>query len=203
MSRTADPSRKPALLAEVLEYLLDKPLASLTFRSLADGLDVSTYTLVYHFGSRAQLINEIVSAITERQDVVVREITAEQGDIPAHLANLRHSWQLSLAPRAQQLQRLEFEAALLEMREPGTQQASLAMFHRWHRVGVDALVAMGLDPDDAEIEARTITDTIYGLHYDLIVSRDVARVSAAFERAILAYEGRLVVLLGDKDRLTA
>jgi len=202
MSRTADPSRKPALLAEVLEYLLDKPLATLTFRSLAEGLGVSTYTLVYHFGSRAQLIHEIVSAITERQDVVVRAITAEEGDIPAHLANLRHSWQLSLAPRARQFQRLEFEAAMLEMREPGTQSASLTMFRRWHQVGVDALVAMGLETDDAEIEARTITDTIYGLHYDLIVSRDEARVSAAFERAILAYEERLVALLGD-ERLTA
>jgi len=200
MSRTVDLSRKPALLAEVLDYLLDKPLATLTFRSLAEGLGVSTYTLVYHFGSRAQLIHEIVSAITERQDVVVRAITAEEGDISAHLANLRRSWKLSLAPRARQLQRLEFEAAMLEMREPGTQSASLTMFRRWHQVGVAALVAMGLDTDDAEIEARTITDTIYGLHYDLIVSRDEARVSAAFERAILAYEERLVGLLGDERR---
>ncbi|MBK4347229.1 TetR/AcrR family transcriptional regulator [Lacisediminihabitans changchengi] len=202
MSRTADPSRKPALLAQVLEYLLDKPLATLTFRSLAEGLSVSTYTLVYHFGTRAQLIHEIVTGITERQDVVVRAITAEQGDLQTHLANLRHSWKLSLAPRARQFQRLEFEAAMLEMREPGTQQASLAMFHRWHQVGIDALVGIGLDQDDAEIEARMITDMIYGLHYDLIVSHDEERASAAFERAIDAYEERLIALVGD-TRLSA
>jgi AcrR family transcriptional regulator len=53
VARPKDLDRKPALLADIVDYLLDKPLSGLTFRTLAEALAVSTYTLVYHFGSRA------------------------------------------------------------------------------------------------------------------------------------------------------
>ena len=49
MSRRPDPERKPELVAQILDYLLDKPLSGLSFRTLADALDVSTFTLVYQF----------------------------------------------------------------------------------------------------------------------------------------------------------
>ena len=71
MPRHPDPLRKPQLLAEILDYLLDKSLASVSFRTIAQALGFSTYTLVYHFGSRAQLMREIMEAVTERQDAVV------------------------------------------------------------------------------------------------------------------------------------
>ena len=67
MSRRPDPERKPELVAQILDYLLDKPLSSLTFRTLASGLGVSTFTLVYHFGTRAELLSEIVAAISGRE----------------------------------------------------------------------------------------------------------------------------------------
>ena len=51
MARPARPERKSELLSAILDYLMDKTLAELTFRSLADGLGVSSYVLVYHFGT--------------------------------------------------------------------------------------------------------------------------------------------------------
>jgi AcrR family transcriptional regulator len=70
MPRQPDPLRKPQLLGEILEYLLDKSLASVSFRTLAQALGFSTYTLVYHFGSREQLLSEIVSAVSTRTDMI-------------------------------------------------------------------------------------------------------------------------------------
>jgi len=198
MARTPDPARKPALLAEIVEFLLDKPLGSLTFRTLATGLGVSTYALVYHFGNRAQLLHEVTTAITERQDVVLPTVAAESGDVDTHLSNIRRSWTLSLVPRSRELLRLEFEAAMLDAgrRVESESSATAGVLDRWHRAGVDALLTMGIARVDAEVEARLIVATIYGLQYDHLVTRDTEGVTSAFERALAGYEERVRALLG-------
>ena len=63
MSRKPDPGRKPELLEQILDYLVDKPLAKLTLRTLASALGVSTYTLVYQFGTRDELVSDIVAGL--------------------------------------------------------------------------------------------------------------------------------------------
>jgi AcrR family transcriptional regulator len=194
MARTADPQRRVALLAQIVDYLLDQPLATLSFRTLATALGVSTYTLVYQFGSRAELLHEIVRAITTRQNTVVEAVAAEKGELEEHLQNLRDSWNWVLHPRNRQLQRLEFEAAMLEAQEPGPDPVTPRVFELWHSVGYKALLAMGLPDADASIEARIITTTMYGLQYDLIVNCDEERTTAAFNRALDAYRHRIVSL---------
>lgn len=200
MARTADPQRRVALLAQIVDYLLDQPLATLSFRTLAAALGVSTYTLVYQFGSRAELLHEIVRAITARQNTVVDAVNAETGELERHLQNLRDSWNWVLRPRNRQLQRLEFEAAMIEAQEPGVDPITPKVFELWHSVGYKALLAIGLSDDDASLEARIITTIMYGLQYDLIVNGDEAQTTAAFTRALEAYEGRLVSLSPQLER---
>ena len=195
MARPKDLDRKPALLVAIIDYLLDKPLSGLSFRTLAEGLSVSTYTLVYHFGTRAELVREVVQAVSERQSHVVRAVAEETGLLDEHLENLRKSWRLSLDERSLQLQRLEFEAAMLESRELRTDRITLASFERWNRSGVDALVKMGVAAADAEVEVRIIVVTLYGLHYDLLVSRDVERTTTAFDRVLEHYGCRIQDLM--------
>lgn len=194
MARTADPQRRVALLAQIVDYLIDQPLATLSFRTLATALGVSTYTLVYQFGSRAELLHEIVRAITTRQNTVVEAVAAETGELEEHLQNLRDSWNWVLHPRNRQLQRLEFEAAMLEAQEQGRDPITPRVFELWHSVGYNALTAMGLPDADARIEARIITTTMYGLQYDLIVNGDDELATAAFDRALDAYRHRIVAL---------
>ena len=191
VARPKDLDRKPALLVAIIDHLLDKPLSGLSFRTLAEALSVSTYTLVYHFGTRADLLREVVQAVSERQTDVVRTIDEERGLLDQHLANLRHSWRLSLDERSLQLQRLEFEAAMLESRQLRADRITLESFNRWNRSGINALVKMGISAEDAELEVRIIVVTLYGLHYDLIVSRDVERTTAAFERVLEHYGRRI------------
>jgi AcrR family transcriptional regulator len=195
VARPKDLDRKPALLVAIIDYLLDKPLSGLSFRTLAEGLSVSTYTLVYHFGTRAELVREVVQAVSERQNYIVRTVDQETGLLEEHLENLRRSWRLSLDERSLQLQRLEFEAAMLESREQRTDRITLASFERWHRSGVHALVRMGVSAHDAEVEVRIIVVTLYGLHYDLLVTRDVERATAAFERVLEHYARRIQDLM--------
>lgn len=194
MSRKPDPGRKPELLAQILDYLLDKPLASLTFRTVAAALGVSTFTLVYQFGTRAELVSDIVGAISARQADVEDRLVESPGTLDAYYDNLAISWQWTLDPRNRQLQRLEFEASMLEALDPATHNFSRALYATWLRVGRDSLESFGLSPDDAEIEARIMVDAFYGLQYDLVVNNDDARATAAFERLVEHHRERVEAL---------
>lgn len=201
MARTPDPTRKPALLAEIVDYLLDKPLATLSFRTVATGLGVSTYSLVYHFGNREQLMNDIVGAVMERQNIITGAVQVEGGDIDVHMANIRRSWQLGLAPRSRALMRLEFEAAMLRARE-SVDSHTAAEFNKWYETRVIALEFMGIRQADAEVEARLLVDSFYGLQFDLLVTRDDARATTAFERAAAGYESRIRVLIAEANEMS-
>src|SRR5690554_3037675 len=96
--REVDLSRKPALLAQILEYLLDKPLATVTLRTLAKALDVSAFTLVYHFGTRAELLSDIVAAISTREHEVQAQLSSAPPSLDAYFAGIEQSWEWSIQP---------------------------------------------------------------------------------------------------------
>lgn len=198
MTREPDPSRKPALLAQILEYLLDKPLASLSFRTLAKALDVSTFTLVYHFGSRAELLSEIVWAISAREQDIRENLDDNPGTIAAYFAGLEWSWEWAIQPRNRQLQRLEFEASMMEAQDPGSHTYTRALFKHWQETGKAALLSFGLSEYDAELESRLTVDAFFGVQYDLVINQDVERAGAAFAR-YMAYHRLRILELGGHD----
>ncbi len=194
MPRTPDPARKPALLAQTLEYLLDKPLATLSFRRLATALGVSTYTLVYHFGTRAELIHEVVRAISERVTFMERRLV-ENVTLDTYFDNLQLSWQWTLEPRNRQLQRLEFEAAMLESLHPDEYTFGRHVHGIWRRIGREALLGFGLSEADAEVESRLLVDTVLGIQYDYVLSNDEAGATAAFHRLLDNHRARIAHLV--------
>lgn len=190
MTREPDPSRKPALLAQILEHLLDKPLAGLSFRTLAKALDVSTFTLVYHFGSRAELLSDIVWAISSRQQDIQADLGSDS-TIDTYFSGLEASWLWATQPRNRQLQRLEFEASMMEAQDPTRHSFTRALYAHWQVVGKDALLSFGLSEVDAEVESRLLVDGFFGLQYDLVINRDVDRSTAAFTRMLANHRVRL------------
>jgi AcrR family transcriptional regulator len=194
MPRHPDPLRKPQLLAEILEYLLDKPLASVSFRTIAAALNVSTYTLVYQFGTRAQLLSEIVSAVSTRAGGIEQRLRDNPGTLDVYFDGLVMSWEWTREPRNRQLQRLEFEAALIEAVQPDDHTFTRALYATWQRIGRDALVSLGLSESDADLETRLIVDTFYGIQYDFVLNHDAARATAVFERAMQQHRERIEAL---------
>jgi hypothetical protein len=86
----------------------------------------------------------------------------------------------------------------------GLEPITPKVFRLWHSAGHQALLAMGISDADADIEARIITNTMYGLQYDLIVNGDEERATEAFDRALESYRHRIVALKPELvDRLTA
>lgn len=195
MARRPDPARKPQLLADILEHLRDNPLPTITFRGLAESLDVSPFTLVYHFGTRNELIHEIIRTVsTRRQQVIDGELAAEPS-LEAHVAAIRAAWRGFLDPDNRSLLRLEFEAVLMEVTDPELRAGGRDVHRRWIEWGTEALKGLGVADREACVEARLLSDLMYGFQFDLVVARDDEGTTAAFERAVHAYTERVRALL--------
>lgn len=195
MPRRPDPTRKPELLAQIIDFLLDKSLAATSLRTLAEGLGVSTYSLVYHFGSRAELVREIVLAIESRQAELLSVVTFDTSSLEKYLLAFARAWDWGLSPRNRQLQRLEFEAAMLEALDPDGPPAVRQAFETWNQVALDALIAFGIPAELARTEGRIMVDTMFGLQFDLILTGEVQRVDGVFRAALDASRRRVEELL--------
>ena len=190
MARPTRDERKAELLAAILDYLMDKTLAELTFRSLAEGLGMSAYVLVYHFGSRDQLINDIVVSIESRLDRM-RNTDVRDIDRAAWREFLLDSWQWTMAQRNRHLTRLEFEATAQDIvaAEPrGTSQEHFRMLHHKTR---DWLMVQGIQKEFADTDARLFTSTFYGLQFDFVVMNEPEAATKAFELMLAVFFNNL------------
>ena len=190
MARPTRDERKAELLAAILDYLMDKTLAELTFRSLAEGLGMSAYVLVYHFGSRDQLINDIVVSIESRLDRM-RNTDVRDIDRAAWREFLLDSWQWTMAQRNRHLTRLEFEATAQDIvaAEPrGTSQEHFRMLHHKTR---DWLMVQGIPEEFADTDARLFTSTFYGLQFDFVVMNEPEAATKAFELMLTVFFNNL------------
>ena len=195
MPRHSDPSRKPQLLAEIIEHLLDKSLASVSFRTIAQALGCSTYTLVYHFGTREELLSEIVAAVSTRTTAIDEQMRSTDNTLDAYFDSFDSSWEWTLLPRNRQLQRLEFEAALIESLQPHKHTFSRALFTTWLRIGRDALIRLGIGADVAAVEARILVDAFYGIQYDLVLNNDAEAATRAYREVMVHHRERIESLL--------
>lgn len=190
MARPSRPERKAELLSAILDYLMDKTLAELTFRSLAEGLGISTYVLVYHFGSREQLVNEIIRSVESRLDSM-RSADVRDIDREAWKTYLLESWQWTMVQRNRQLARLEFEATAQDIvaAEPrGTSQENFRMLHGKTR---DWLLVQGIPDEFADTDARLFTSTFYGLQFDFVVMNEPEAATKAFELMLTVFFNNL------------
>ncbi|MGG5170867.1 TetR/AcrR family transcriptional regulator [Pseudarthrobacter sp. J1738] len=198
MARPPKPERKTELLAEILTYLLNKSVADLTFRSLADGLGISSYVLVYHFGNREQLVGEIVRSIESRQDHIkhadVSQVSREQ-----FAEWLNNAWQWCLQQRNRNLQRLEFEASMQDLVLPVQRGDAQESFRLWFEVARNWLRVQGVSDAVAVTDARLFAASFYGLQYDYVVMNDADAATAAFSRMVDVFFQNLDFRLGKSD----
>ncbi|WP_246078069.1 TetR/AcrR family transcriptional regulator [Rhodoglobus vestalii] len=199
MARKPDPTRKPVLIQQSLEFLVDKPLSSLTFRSLARALDVSTFTLVYHFGSRAELVRELIRANARGSSPEqARLLPADTLD--AYIASISLSWQWTQLPENLYRQRLELEATLLDAVEHDEGGITRIYFEQWVSLGTEALVALGVDRHHAEVESRLLMNMFQGIQLDLVLNENVAASTAVFDAAVRQHRQRIDALIGEVAR---
>jgi AcrR family transcriptional regulator len=170
MGRIADPEIRKELLEQAVDYVCENGLADLSLRPLAAALDVSPGLLLYHFGSKEQLLMDIIAAGRLRQQALVEDID-----------DLSALWKIFSAPRWRPLFRFFFEVYVLAIRDPDRFPGFLeSAVDGW----LDAIAPAG--DRDARADATLQIALIRGLLLDLCATDDVKRTSHALGRYELA-----------------
>jgi AcrR family transcriptional regulator len=190
MGRHPDPQRKYELLNRVVDYVLDEGLGDLSLRPLAKALGTSPRMLLYHFGSKEQLMLDALDAAAQRQRHMLEEWLAADPPLahdPAEL--MRRFWRWTLRPPTQPYLRLFFEVYGLAVQNPDRWQRVLDRAVRpWLATIEERLLAAGVPPEEAETLATLAVATHRGLLLDLLSTGEQRRVQRAHDNLMSDFD---------------
>lgn len=174
--------RRPELLRAAVEYVLDHGLCDLSLRPMAKEIGVTHATLLRHFGTKEDLVTEVVEHI--RAELFAERV--QRAEVVVSLAqSLRTVWKRLCDPKERRQFALLFELVALETRNPG----------RFDNL-TSILISDFLDPLEAAFrnnglsrrQARDVATAylglVRGLQLDLALTGDSRRVDAAMHRYI-------------------
>jgi AcrR family transcriptional regulator len=168
---------REALLRAAFDTVLERGLADLSLRALAEEIGSSHRMLLYHFGSREGLVAEIVRRLDAELYAVAWPRAEASADDPAGAS--RAVWREVTAPERRDEWILQFELSVAAMRgRPGTERL-LESMSDW--VGASESLAGWLGPD-AHRQSRLLAAVVRGLLLDLLLTGDRDGVDDAFER---------------------
>jgi len=163
MPRPVDPHRRAAVLARAADYVLARGLAGLSLRPLARALDTSTRMLLYDFGSKDQLIHEILAEIRRREESLLE----------AEVHTLDDVWRWIAAPEREPFLRLFFEIYVGSL---GRKEAE-PLVRDW----LEFLRTSWRPPVD-EATATLMVAVVRGLLLDRLATGDRVRTDSALRR---------------------
>ena len=187
MGRKHDPARREALLADTAAYLEQHGLAGLSLRPLGAALAVSPRTLLYHFGSKEQLLAEALNTSQALREAVAEFVGSDE----PFFDRARRLWSRTTEPDARPYLCLFFEVYAAALREP----ARYERFLRSAVAGWLALIRPMLEEEGfAADEAATVATELLALHHgcalDLLATGDESRVGGTYLARIEELEAR-------------
>jgi AcrR family transcriptional regulator len=180
--------RRAQLVHAAVDHVAAHGIADLSLRRLGAAIGVSHRMLIHYFGSKEQLLVEIVRTSERRQRELLSRLRTEPGLSPADVARLL--WQQLTDPRLAGQERLFFEICGYALRgRPEAVPILEGLVADWLEPLVAAEVAAGADPAAARNRARLGLATVRGLLLDLLATGDRAGVDAAMEEFLRLYYG--------------
>lgn len=175
--------RREALLADAVDYVLRRGVADLSLRPLAAELGTSDRMLVYHFGSKGQLVEQVLDRTASVLAAMLLEATGSGDDTPT--VRLRRVWRQLSGPEAEPYARLWFEVYGLAVRglEP-YRAVTTRTVRAWLDLSKEILVAGGAPPALAQRLATVEVAAIEGLLLDLLATGDRRRIDRAADDII-------------------
>ncbi|MCA9835664.1 MAG: TetR/AcrR family transcriptional regulator [Trueperaceae bacterium] len=173
MGRDPDPTIKANLVQRILQYLLENGIQDLSLRPLAQALGTNARMLIYHFGSKEQLIVEALDLAQKHQ---IESLTNSPKPKVQSQDELAYLWQWfsseSFLPFAKLLFDIEVQAI-----NGNTYYSAFAtqIFEGWVR-----FIQSRFDTCD-KATANVIVNTFSGFLLDLLVTKDTKRVNDSFK----------------------
>ena len=195
MARTPDPVLKRILLDQVVRYLANNGVGHLSLRPMAHALSMSPHRLMHHFGPKNEMIAAALTRANEIQEDVRDTWLAEEPGM-SQPDMLRRWWYWLVHDQANlALVRLGLEAAALDATVTGLPTEVRAEQIGVWRIEIESrLIAGGVDPGAAAIEASIAKATFTGLVIDLMASGDALRLTDALEEYLRILDQRLASL---------
>jgi AcrR family transcriptional regulator len=173
MGRKPDPRIKAQLLEKIASHILQFGLQDLSLRSLADALGTTARMLIYYFGSKENLIVEVLLYGQQQQQAVFTNLLSTES---TPIEALRALWQHFISKEMAPLIRLTFELEVLSMQGKTEYQ----QFARDTLRGWISLVSLQMAGSSAAT-ATLVVGVFSGLLLDFMVTEERSRVEAAFE----------------------
>ena len=197
MGRRKDPVRRAELLDAVTDYVLQNGLAELSLRPLARAVGASPRMLLYHFGSKEELVASALSEARAREAATVSSYHASAADVPLEDL-LNTAWRWISARRNEPFLRLFFEVYGLALQDAGRFPGFLeAVVADWLPLVESALRSSGMKPDRARAVAPLVVAVERGLLLDLLATGERRRVN----RAHREFVDRLVASTAAADEI--
>ena len=150
-------------------------MANLSLRPLAAALGTSARMLLHYFGSKEQLIAEVMAEVQQRfQDIFLRLVTGpRKADRNMVLTEF---WRVLSADSNRQLVRLLFEVQVLSLQNPKRYRRYLAdVSSSWR-----GLIKRALPPEGKDAATATLYNAVVdGLLLELLSTGDLRRTSRA------------------------
>ncbi|MFF4472180.1 TetR/AcrR family transcriptional regulator [Streptomyces sp. NPDC001599] len=184
----AQGDRRAQLVEAAVDHVAAHGIADLSLRRLGSAIGVSHRMLIHYFGSKEQLLVEIVRASERRRRASLARLRVEPGASPADVARLL--WRQLTDPGLAGQERLFFEIYGQALRgRPEAAPFLEGLVRDWLEPLATAEAEAGASPDEARNRARLGLATVRGLLLDLLATGDRAGVDAAMEEFLRLFYG--------------
>ena len=185
MPRKPNPSRRDELEDALVDYALARGIADLSLRPLAEALGVSTYSLVYHFGSKEGVVAAVLARVEERERTMAAAWLDEPGTMSLGAIMLRYWNEWCLPNELAPYHRLFYEVVGLALQHPERFPAFLERegAQPWLGFLREAARRSGVREGDADAIAWLMASTVSGALLVLLASGDKESATRAVEVA--------------------
>jgi AcrR family transcriptional regulator len=180
-------AKRDDLIERATDWAWQHGLSGLSLRPLAAALGTSDRMLIYHLGSKEQLIVEIIRCSAARSSEELRSLQPSTSPYEAVL----DQWRLRTTERQSKCDRLYVEASSLGLfgQEPYATEV-IAMNEVWLEAVRTHLVGSGVPEDRSRDLAELVDAAFMGFELDLPLTTDQPAGLAALARAVQALAGR-------------
>jgi AcrR family transcriptional regulator len=178
--------RREDLLRAAGDYVLDNGVANLSLRKIAQAVGVSHVTLQHHFGTKEELVGELIEHLLERTFTPAGDYVAYKGE-----SSLEALWERWTSPEGQRDIRLFIEVLGQSLYDGHEYREAVqrSMAHR-HEMVVARMIAKGCPPGEALTRATLTLALMRGLMVDMLVTGERERVDRAFDLVIAGAAAR-------------
>lgn len=180
-------STKMKLLSDSIDFLESHGIRNCSLREIAEGIGTNHQLLIYHFGSKEKLLQEVfqVSQILEQRGMVA--IGSDSG--LSAVAELRKFFAILISRKYLKYTQWSFQVYVEYFHDkPFAPFDANVNLNKW----VDAFCCFcrraGVPEDKVDIEGRLLFSVIRGLTLDFLIGRDRATVMSAFDAFIARYD---------------